>query len=50
MTSPLLDAALPYLKGLDPQRTRLAIQAIQQLQILGDENVGLTMPLINFTE
>ena len=49
-TDPLLQAALPYLKGLDPQRTRLAIQAIQQLQILGEENIILTMPLINFSE
>lgn len=44
----LIEMALPYLKGLDPQRTRLVIQALQQMQLLGQERVILSMPLMHF--
>jgi protease-4 len=43
----LLDAAIPFLEELDPQRVRLVRQALIQLQTLQTERVLMTMPLIH---
>lgn len=43
--SGLLDAAIPLLRGLQPDRFRAAYQALQQLSILEHERVMLTAPL-----
>lgn len=40
----VLDLALPYLKGLDPQRLRLVTQALKRLQLMQQEGAILMMP------
>lgn len=42
--SPLLDAALPLLQGLDPQRVQAVKRSLIQLQTLRQEGVVLAMP------
>jgi protease-4 len=42
----LLEAALPYLEGCDPQRVRAIKSALRRLSLLERENVILTMPEI----
>ena len=46
----LLEAALPYLEGCDPQRVRAIKSALQRLTLLERENVILTMPEIQITD
>ena len=46
LQSSLLDAALPHLRGMDPQRVDSVLRAIHQLQILQDEGVVLMTPEI----
>jgi protease-4 len=48
--SPLLQAALPYLEGLDPQRVRAIQGALERLDLLEKENIILTMPEIQFCD
>jgi protease-4 len=43
----LIDAALPHLKGLDPQRMTAVLSALQRMQLLQRERVILTMPVID---
>jgi protease IV len=45
--SGLWNAALPYLKGLDPQRSEAVLRAFQQLEILEREGVVLMAPEIS---
>ncbi len=47
-TSPLLEAALPLLTGLDPARTKAIRAALVQLDMLGRERVLLAMPVFVF--
>ncbi|MCI0358950.1 MAG: signal peptide peptidase SppA [Planctomycetaceae bacterium] len=42
----ILNAALPYLRGMDPQRVDSVLRAFQQLQILEEEGVVLMTPEI----
>lgn len=42
--SPLVDAVLPMLERLDPQRSRLLMQALTRLSLLHKERVILMMP------
>lgn len=42
--SSLLEAAIPQLRGLDPERIASVLHAFQQLQILQDEGVVLMTP------
>ena len=42
--SSLVDLAMPYLKGLDPQRVRAIRSALEKLQMLDREGVLLAMP------
>jgi protease-4 len=44
----LLELALPYLQHLDPHRVKMIQRALQQLQLLHEEGVSLTMPEIMF--
>ena len=44
MDSPLLKAALPMIRSLDPQRADALMQALTRLQILHTENVVLMTP------
>jgi protease IV len=44
----LLELALPYLKGLDPKRVELVVQALQRLQLIQKEGVILMMPEMGF--
>lgn len=44
----LIDAALPYLKGLDPHRTKGVLQALQLLGMFEKERVMMTMPIYVF--
>jgi len=46
--SPLLQTVMPYLQGLDRQRTRVVADALLQLTITQRERVMLTMPLFHF--
>ncbi len=43
----LIDLALPELKGLEPQRLRSVLMALQQMQLMQGEHVLTTMPLID---
>jgi protease-4 len=43
----LLERALPHLKGLDPQRLDTVRLALQQLNLLQEESVILTMPVFD---
>lgn len=45
-TGSIWETVLPMLKGLDPQRVRVVRQAFQQLEIIQQERVTLTMPLL----
>jgi len=47
-TSPLLEATLPLLAGLDPARTSAIRAALVQLDMLGRERVLLAMPVFVF--
>jgi protease IV len=38
---------LPVLKQLEPQRAKLVMQALRQLQVLQQERVSLTMPILD---
>lgn len=49
-THSLLDAALPYLQGLDPHRVRTVKAALDQLMQLQHERVLLTMPVLEFRD
>ena len=40
----LLSAALPYLRGLDPQRVQIVERALRQLEIIREEGVVLMTP------
>jgi hypothetical protein len=40
----LVDLAKPHLAGLDPQRVRSVIQALEKLQLLEQDNVLCVMP------
>ncbi|MBI3466877.1 MAG: signal peptide peptidase SppA [Planctomycetes bacterium] len=40
----LVDLALPYLRNLDPQRVSTVVTALQQLELVQQEGVMLTMP------
>jgi hypothetical protein len=42
----LVDLAMPHLQHLDPPRVAAIRSALRQLQLLGAENVILTMPEI----
>jgi hypothetical protein len=42
----LVDLAMPHLQHLDPSRVAAIRSALRQLQLLGAENVILTMPEI----
>ena len=42
--SPLLEAALPLLQGLDPQRVQAIRRSVIQLETLRQEGVVLAMP------
>jgi protease-4 len=44
----LLQTVMPYLQGLDRQRTQIVAQALLQLTITQRERVMLTMPLFHF--
>lgn len=44
--SPLWNAVLPMLQGLDPQRVQAVRQAIEQLEITSAEKASLTMPIL----
>ena len=46
--STLVDAALPYLRGLDPQRTDAMLRVFQQMEILDREGVVLMTPEMVF--
>ena len=46
----LLDAALPLLKGLEPNRVHGVLKALRQLSVLQNERVLLTMPVIEITD
>lgn len=48
-TNPLWEAALPMLKGLDPERLKLVQRGFQQIELVQREGVVLTMPLMNFS-
>ncbi|MBI1373457.1 MAG: signal peptide peptidase SppA [Phycisphaera sp.] len=43
--SPLLNAALPHLRDLEPQRVDAVMQALEQLSLFQNERVNLTMPI-----
>jgi protease-4 len=43
-SSSLVDLAMPYLKGLDPQRVSAVRSALEKLQMLDREGVLLAMP------
>ena len=45
-TSPLLEAALPLIRHLDPQRLEAVLTALTRLEMLHDEGVVLMMPEI----
>ena len=45
----LLQLAEPYLAGLDPQRISRLRRALEQLQIVQDEGVALTMSPLDLT-
>ena len=47
-TSPLVDAALPYLRELEPVRFRAVTHALYQLELLQQERVIMAMPEIVF--
>ncbi|MEZ6056036.1 MAG: signal peptide peptidase SppA [Planctomycetaceae bacterium] len=49
-TSPLWEAALPMLQGLDPERLKIVQQGFQQIELLQKEGVVLTMPLMHITQ
>ena len=40
----LVDMAAPYLKDLDPQRVRVVLRSLRQLETLQREGVSLMMP------
>ena len=42
----LVDAAMPYLRGLDPQRVRAVTNALKRLQLLEQDRVLLVMPSV----
>ena len=44
--SPLWQAVLPLLQGLDPHRVQAVRQAIEHLEITSAEKVSLTMPIL----
>ncbi|MFL5244708.1 MAG: signal peptide peptidase SppA [Gemmataceae bacterium] len=44
----LIELAMPYLKGLDPQRVRSISQALDRLQLIQKEGVILMMPEMTF--
>ncbi|MEZ6065914.1 MAG: S49 family peptidase [Planctomycetaceae bacterium] len=44
----LWDAALPMLKGIDPQRLRLLRAAFQQLELIEQEQVIMAAPVFEF--
>jgi protease-4 len=46
----LLQAALPHLKGLDPQRVQAISSVLERLLLLQREGVILTMPEIQFCD
>jgi protease-4 len=46
----LLDAALPLLEGLDPRRVQMIRQALGQLDIIQQERVMLTMPVLDIRD
>ncbi len=43
-SDPLVKQVLPLLQGLDPQRTKLVLQALQQLDQVQQERAVLAMP------
>ncbi len=43
----LMDAALPHIKGLEPQRLQAVLSALQRMQLLQDEKVIVAMPVID---
>jgi len=45
----LLQTVMPYLQGLDRQRTRIVADALLQMTITQRERVMLTMPLFHFS-
>jgi protease IV len=50
LSTAFLEQAAPVLQAADPRRVRLLHQAAQQLDILQQERLSLTMPLIDFHE
>jgi protease IV len=44
----LVELALPYLRHMDPERVRLVVKALEQLQLLQQEGVVLMMPEMRF--
>jgi protease IV len=47
---PWLDAVLPQLRALEPQRLRSVMLGLQQLQLLQHENVLTAMPVFEFRD
>ncbi len=49
-SSALLEAALPYLEGLDPYRVKAVKTALKQLGLFDEERVILAMPVIHIRD
>ena len=43
----IAELAMPYLRGMEPSRLRAVTAALTQLHILQQDQISLTMPIIN---
>ena len=49
-TASIAELAMPYLRGMEPGRLRAVTAALTQLHILQQDQISLTMPIINLHE
>lgn len=49
-TKSIAEMLMPYLRGLDPDRIQAVTVALTQLEILRQEQISLTMPVINLRD
>jgi protease-4 len=46
----IIELAMPALKQVDPQRAGRLLDALRQLEVLHEEHVSLSMPILHFSE